>query len=100
MRQACQSCLPTRLGPDPPLSPPLGQPLAHYPALYLPSGLLQGKGEIDQVKQIFAVLGTPTQEEWPGWDELPYFKTFKVRDVCAAALRKDRSEEIGARGNL
>jgi hypothetical protein len=34
---------------------------------------------MDQIKQIFAVLGTPTDEDWPGWDKLPYFKTFKVR---------------------
>ena len=33
---------------------------------------------MDQVKQIFAVLGTPNSDDWPGWDDLPYFKTFKV----------------------
>ncbi|KIY95492.1 cell division cycle 2-like protein [Monoraphidium neglectum] len=39
--------------------------------------LFQGQGEMDQIKQIFAMLGTPNSEDWPGWDQLPYFKTFK-----------------------
>jgi serine/threonine protein kinase len=37
---------------------------------------------MDQIKQIFAVMGTPTDETWPGWDQLPYFKTFKVCGAC------------------
>jgi len=37
---------------------------------------------MDQIKQIFALLGTPNDDDWPGWDRLPYFKTFKVRSCC------------------
>lgn len=30
--------------------------------------------EIEQIFQIFSVLGTPTPKEWPGVDKLPDFK--------------------------
>ena len=30
-----------------------------------------GKGELDQIRQIFEVLGQPTEERWPGFSKLP-----------------------------
>ncbi|KAF6253305.1 kinase-like domain-containing protein [Scenedesmus sp. NREL 46B-D3] len=45
--------------------------------LILGEPLFQGRGEIDQIKRIFALLGTPTQEEWPGWDQLPDSKNLQ-----------------------
>ncbi|TGZ83924.1 Pkinase-domain-containing protein [Ascodesmis nigricans] len=36
--------------------------------------LLQGKNEIDQVAQIFQLLGVPTEESWPGWRAMPNSK--------------------------
>lgn len=33
--------------------------------------LFQGKGEIDQLKKIFDLLGNPTEHIWPGWTKLP-----------------------------
>ncbi|KAJ2796448.1 hypothetical protein H4S07_006219 [Coemansia furcata] len=38
---------------------------------------LQGRGEIDQISKIFAAVGTPTQETWPGFDRLPSARMFK-----------------------
>ncbi|KAJ1669814.1 hypothetical protein GGF44_004858 [Coemansia sp. RSA 1694] len=38
---------------------------------------LQGRGEIDQIAKIFAAVGTPTQETWPGFDRLPSARMFK-----------------------
>jgi len=36
--------------------------------------LLQGKNEVDQLTKIFALLGTPTSESWPGFRSLPNAK--------------------------
>ncbi|KEF55026.1 CMGC/CDK protein kinase [Exophiala aquamarina CBS 119918] len=36
--------------------------------------LFQGKNEVDQLSKIFALLGTPTNETWPGFRSLPNAK--------------------------
>ncbi len=33
--------------------------------------LFPGKDEMEQIDLIFRVLGSPTEEVWPGWEELP-----------------------------
>lgn len=45
--------------------------------LILCEPLFQGRGELDQIKKIFQLLGTPTQDSWPGWDELPDAKNLQ-----------------------
>ena len=37
------------------------------------NALFAGDSEIDQLFKIFHVLGTPTEEKWPGVTELPDF---------------------------
>ena len=39
------------------------------------SPLFPGDSEIDQLFQIFRVLGTPTEETWPGVSQYPDFKS-------------------------
>nr|CAG4715003.1 unnamed protein product [Naegleria fowleri] len=39
--------------------------------------LFTGKDEIDQVKKIFEILGKPTEQEYPGFTQLPAIKKFK-----------------------
>lgn len=39
----------------------------------------QSQGELDQISQIFTLLGPPTQSSWPGFDELPNAKLFRWR---------------------
>uniref|UniRef100_A0A7S4JG78 cyclin-dependent kinase n=1 Tax=Paramoeba aestuarina TaxID=180227 RepID=A0A7S4JG78_9EUKA len=41
--------------------------------------LFTGDSEIDQLYKIFCILGTPTEETWPGVTELPDFKAFFPR---------------------
>ncbi|EXJ82403.1 CMGC/CDK protein kinase [Capronia epimyces CBS 606.96] len=36
--------------------------------------VFQGKNEVDQLSKIFALLGTPTNETWPGFRSLPNAK--------------------------
>lgn len=39
---------------------------------------LTGDSDIDQISKIFQMLGTPTEEQWPGMKSLPDFMQFKV----------------------
>jgi serine/threonine protein kinase len=56
-----------------------------FAELYNQLPLFQGDSEIDQIFKIFRLLGTPTEEEWPGVTELPNYKpTFpkwKPKDI-------------------
>ena len=47
--------------------------------------LFQGKGDIDQLKQIFDLLGNPTEQVWPGWTKLP--NAAKVRHALWVACQ-------------
>lgn len=49
--------------------------------------LFPGKGEIDQLGKIFGLLGTPTEETWPGLDRLPNFRKFNFRQERKNTLR-------------
>lgn len=45
-----------------------------FAELYNQVPLLCGEAEIDQIFKIFRLLGTPTEDVWPGVSELPNFK--------------------------
>jgi cell division cycle 2-like protein len=49
---------------------------------------LQGKGEIDQIQKIFALMGTPTNESWPEFSSLPSTGTFKWKNRDSGELSK------------
>eukprot|EP00300_Choanocystis_sp_HF-7_P000434 c10349_g1_i2.p1 GENE.c10349_g1_i2~~c10349_g1_i2.p1 ORF type:complete len:281 (+),score=63.63 c10349_g1_i2:321-1163(+) len=41
--------------------------------------LFQGTNEIDQLNRIFTLLGTPTEEIWPGLTSLPAYMPFRTQ---------------------
>ena len=45
--------------------------------LLIKDAILQGKGELDQIQKVFALMGTPTDESWPEFTSLPSSGTFK-----------------------
>lgn len=57
--------------------------------------LFRGDSEIDQLFQIFRILGTPDEETWPGVSRLPDYKTtfpkWRVQQLstCAPQLNED-----------
>jgi cell division cycle 2-like protein len=47
-----------------------------FAELLLGKSLFKGKGEIDQLDQIFRILGTVIEEDWPEYKNLPNTKKF------------------------
>jgi len=48
------------------------------------NAIMKGQGEIDQIDQIFSLLGTPTTETWPLFDKLPnanFLRWKPVKDI-------------------
>ena len=56
-----------------------------FAELYTQAPLFQGDSEIDQMFKIFKLLGTPTEEDWPGVTEMkaykPTFPKWKPKDL-------------------
>jgi cell division cycle 2-like protein len=50
-----------------------------FAELVLRAPLLNGQGEIDQVKRIFELLGTPDEETWPGCTALHFLRKYPQR---------------------
>ena len=50
--------------------------------------LFMGKGEVDQLDQIFRVLGAPTEDKWPGYRDLPLARTVKWKQQPHSKLRE------------
>ncbi|KAI8920840.1 kinase-like domain-containing protein [Powellomyces hirtus] len=50
--------------------------------------LLPGRGEFDQLKRMFRLLGTPTERTWPGMANLPGLKTFNFVEQPYNHLRR------------
>jgi cell division cycle 2-like protein len=44
--------------------------------LILREPLICGKSEIDQLERMFKIVGTPNEDNWPGWRELKFAKKY------------------------
>lgn len=55
-----------------------------------------GDSEIDEIFKIFKILGTPTEEEWPGVTTLPDYKTSFPK---WQREKKDLVPDLGQDGN-
>ena len=49
--------------------------------LLLGGPVFQGSGEIDQLDKIVSLLGTPTEEAWPGIKALPNYGKIVLRSM-------------------
>ncbi|KAK7056289.1 hypothetical protein VNI00_002842 [Paramarasmius palmivorus] len=62
-----------------------------FAELMLRTPYLAGESDMDQLKTIFRALGTPTEQEWPGYTKLPdyvpvgQFPKTPLRDLFTAA---------------
>lgn len=50
--------------------------------------LFPGQGEVDQINKIFSVLGSPTEDRWPGAGLLPQFSKISYRVPSKSKLRE------------
>lgn len=49
--------------------------------LYLRRPVFQGNDEIHQLEVIYAALGTPRHEDWPGLGGLPWYELVKPKQA-------------------
>jgi CTD kinase subunit alpha len=55
--------------------------------LFTKKPIFQGNDEIHQLEFIFKILGTPSQERWPGVSKLPWYELVKPKDVIPNRFR-------------
>lgn len=55
--------------------------------LFTKKPVFQGNDEIHQLEVIYKVIGSPTQERWPGIVNLPWFELVKPKDVVPNYFR-------------
>ncbi|ETV96626.1 CMGC/CDK protein kinase [Aphanomyces invadans] len=58
-----------------------------FAEMILLTPLFMGRGEIDQLDQIFKLLGAPTEANWPGVDQLPNVANVKWKGAKRSMLR-------------
>ena len=58
-----------------------------YPRLYPAGDPANCKTEIEQIDRVFSVLGTPTDETWPGFSEMKMCKKVKFKYHPGSKLR-------------
>ena len=63
--------------------------------LILGKPLLNGQGDLDQVKRIFELLGTPDEESWPGCTALYFLKKYPPRRQPFSRLRDKFKRALG-----
>jgi cell division cycle 2-like protein len=64
-----------------------------FAELMLRDALFQGQDELDQLNRIFKLLGTPTDELWPKWNELPNAKKINFKKYNENKLRERFTNE-------
>ncbi|CAK4078846.1 unnamed protein product [Aphanomyces euteiches] len=65
--------------------------------LYIGRPLFSGKNEIEQIKRIFDVCGTPTISQWPDHPSLPYSSKFIPDSPLPNRLSEFIQREVAAR---
>jgi CTD kinase subunit alpha len=55
--------------------------------LFVTKPVFQGNDEIHQLEVIYNVVGTPTEGDWPGLQELPWYELVKPKEVIPSRFR-------------
>lgn len=56
--------------------------------LFTKKPVFQGSDEIHQLDMIYKIIGTPTNDRWPGLVDLPWYELVKPRDVVSNHFRE------------
>jgi CTD kinase subunit alpha len=49
--------------------------------LFVRKPVFQGNDEIHQLEAIYEIMGTPTEERWPGLASMPWYELVKPKEV-------------------
>lgn len=66
--------------------------------LYSKVAVFQGYDELGQLCKIFNIMGTPTIEEWPSIENLPWFEILKPKVNCAGLFAKQYQSSMLPQG--
>jgi CTD kinase subunit alpha len=55
--------------------------------LFCKKPVFQGNDEIHQLEVIYSVMGTPSQANWPGVNDLPWYELVKPKEAIASKFR-------------
>lgn len=59
-----------------------------FAELLIGEAIFPGNDELDQLKRIFRLCGTPTRDTWPGYEKLPNNVRFEFNESQPSCLRK------------
>ena len=51
--------------------------------------MMQGQGELDQLDKLFQMVGLPTDESWPDYDQLPHASMFRWKKLPSGKDNND-----------
>jgi cell division cycle 2-like protein len=71
-----------------------------FAELLLGRALFNGETEIDQLSQIFRLLGTPNEERWPGFYQLPHAKKFEFEQLNDGGLQELFRDKISSESHI
>lgn len=67
-----------------------------FAELILGHPLLPGEGEVDQLNKVFRMLGTPTEEMWPGVSAMAHFSKLTWRTPSVGKLREEIPDNLSS----
>ncbi|KAJ9114614.1 hypothetical protein QFC22_005487 [Naganishia vaughanmartiniae] len=56
--------------------------------LFVRKPVFQGNDEIHQLEVIYEIMGTPTEEEWPGLASMPWYELVKPKEVLPSRFEE------------
>jgi CTD kinase subunit alpha len=56
--------------------------------LFVRKPVFQGNDEIHQLGVIYEIMGTPTEEEWPGLANMPWYELVKPKEVLPSRFEE------------
>ena len=56
--------------------------------LFTTKPIFQGSDEINQLEVIYAILGTPSEADWPELTDLPWYELVKPKETISSRFRE------------
>ncbi|KAJ9114564.1 hypothetical protein QFC20_001438 [Naganishia adeliensis] len=66
--------------------------------LFVRKPVFQGNGEIHQLEAIYEIMGTPTEEEWPGLASMPWYELVKPKEMLPSRFDEYFSKRLNTAG--